>query len=165
MTDFGRFPGFRISDAPPMYSPVWMYIEIQVFAGFPELKIATFANTFRCFWTSGNPGFEQFRGARNRDFREEVPPLCGIGEPRFSRLPRSSSRISMARDLGDAAGQTYPRIVWPVIEAPVRPIGAFRAGMAGSAEPEIGASRAKFRRFEAPEHPIFRDFRDQVPAF
>ena len=53
----------------------------------------------------------------------------------------------MARDLGDAAEQTYPRIEWPVIEAPVRPIGAFRAGMAGSAEPEIGASRAKFRRF------------------
>ena len=112
-----------------------------------ELEIATFANTARCFWTSGNPGFEQFRGARNRDFREEVPPLCGIGEPRFSRLPRSSSRILVARDLGDAAGQTYPRIEWPVIEAPVRPIGAFRAGMAGSAEPEIGASRAKFRRF------------------
>ena len=53
----------------------------------------------------------------------------------------------MARDLGDATGQTYPRIEWPVIEAPVRPIGAFWAGMAGSAEPEIGASRAKFRRF------------------
>ena len=124
-----------------------MYLGIQVLAGCQELEIATFANTFRCFWTSGNPGFEQFRGARNRDFREEVPPLCGIGEPGFSRLPRSSSRISMARDLGDAAGQTYPRIEWPVIEAPVRPIGAFRAGMAGSAEPEIGASRAKFRRF------------------
>ena len=28
----------------------------------------------------------------------------------------------MARDLGDATGQTYPRIEWPVIEAPVRPI-------------------------------------------
>ena len=43
MTDFGRFPGFRISDAPPMYSPVLMYLEIQVLAGFPELEIATFA--------------------------------------------------------------------------------------------------------------------------
>ena len=53
----------------------------------------------------------------------------------------------MARDLGDAAGQTYPRIEWSVSGPPVRPIGAFRAGMAGSAEPEIGASRAKFRRF------------------
>ena len=53
----------------------------------------------------------------------------------------------MARDLGDAAGQTYPRTEWPVIEAPVRPIGALRAGMAGSVEPEIGASRDKFRRF------------------
>ena len=124
-----------------------MYLGIQVLAGCQELKIATFAITISCFRTSGNPGFEQFRGARNRDFREEVPPFCGIGEPRFSRLPRSSSRILMARDLGDAAGQTYPRIEWPVIEAPVRPIGAFRAGMAGSAEPEIGASRAKFRRF------------------
>ena len=124
-----------------------MYLGIQVLAGCQGLEIATFANTFRCFWASGNPGFEQFRGARNRDFREEVPPLCGIGEPRFSRLPRSSSRILMARDLGDAAGQTYPRIEWPVIEAPVRPIGVFRAGVAGPAEPEIGASSAKFRRF------------------
>ena len=53
----------------------------------------------------------------------------------------------MARDLGDATGQTYPRIEWPVIEAPVRQIGAFRAGIAGSAEPEIGASHTKFRRF------------------
>ena len=75
MTDFGRFPGFRISDAPPMYSPVLMYLEIQVFAGFPELKIATFANTFRCFEISGNPGFGRFPGARNRDFRDEVPPF------------------------------------------------------------------------------------------
>ena len=91
MTDFGRFPGFRISDAPPMYSPVLMYLEIQVFAGFPELKIATFANTFRCFEISGNPGFGRFQGleiatfakkfprfevAENpgfRDFREQVP--------------------------------------------------------------------------------------------
>ena len=100
MTDFGRSPGPRISAAPPTYSPVLMYLGIQVLAGCQGLEIATFANTFRCFWTSGNPGFEQFRGARNRDFREEVPPLCGIGEPRFSRLPRSSSRILMARDLG-----------------------------------------------------------------
>ena len=53
----------------------------------------------------------------------------------------------MARDLGDAAGQTYPRIEWSVSGHPVRPIGAFRAGMAGSAEPEIGAPRAKFRCF------------------
>ena len=91
MTDFGRFPGFRISDAPPTYSPVLMYLEIQVLAGFPELEIATFANTFRCFEISGNPGFGRFQGleiatfakkfprfevAENpgfRDFREQVP--------------------------------------------------------------------------------------------
>merc|ERR1712015_218238 len=30
MADFGRFPGFRISDAPPTYSPVLMYLEIQL---------------------------------------------------------------------------------------------------------------------------------------
>ena len=75
MADFGRFPGFRISAAPPTYSPVLMYLEIQVLAGFPELEIATFANTFRCFEISGNPGFGRFPGARNRDFRDEVPPF------------------------------------------------------------------------------------------
>ena len=75
MTDFGRFPGFRISDAPPTYSPVLMYLEIQVLAGFPELEVATFANTFHCFEISGNPGFGRFPGARNRDFRDEVPPF------------------------------------------------------------------------------------------
>ena len=53
----------------------------------------------------------------------------------------------MARDLGDAAGQTYPRIEWSVSGLPVRPIGAFRVGMAGSAELEIGAASTKFRRF------------------
>ena len=56
----------------------------------------------------------------------------------------------MARDLGDAAGQTYPRTEWPVIEAPVRPIGAFRAGMAGSAEPEIATFAMKFPHFGGP---------------
>ena len=75
MTDFGRFAGFRISDASPTYSPVLMYLEIQVLAGFPELEIATFANTLRRFEISGNPGFGRFPGARNRDFRDEVPPF------------------------------------------------------------------------------------------
>merc|ERR1712051_266347 len=73
MADFGRSPGPRISAEPPTYSPVLMYLGIQVLAGCQELEIATFANTVRCFWTSGNPGFEQFRGPRNRDFRDEVP--------------------------------------------------------------------------------------------
>ena len=63
----------------------------------------------------------------------------------------------MARDLGDAARQTYPRIEWPVTEAPVWPIGATRVGMAGSAEPEIGASRAKNRRFMVGEWRILDD--------
>ena len=75
MADFGRFPGSRISAAPPTYSPVLMYLGIQVLVGCLELEIATFANTLRCFETSGNPGFVWFPGARNRDFREEVPPF------------------------------------------------------------------------------------------
>ena len=53
----------------------------------------------------------------------------------------------MVRDLGDAAGQTYPRIERSVSGPPVRPIGAFRVGMAGSAGLEIGAFRTKFHRF------------------
>ena len=52
-----------------------MYLEIQDLVGFPELEIATFANMFRCFELSGNPGFVRFPGARNRDFREEIPPF------------------------------------------------------------------------------------------
>ena len=169
MTDFGRFPGFRISDAPPTYSPVLMYLEIQVFAGFPELKTATFANTFRCFEISGNPGFVRFPAAPNRDFREyvllfrctwkyrfceasrssseEIPPFWSTGKSNFSRLQRTSSRILMARDFGDAACQIYPRIGRSVSGPPVRPIRAFRVGMAGSAELETGASRTKFHRF------------------
>ena len=87
MADFGRFPGFRISDAPPTYSPVLMYLEIQLLAGFPELEIASFANTFRCFDVPGNPGFERLPGARNRDFREEIPPVRGAGESNFWQLP------------------------------------------------------------------------------
>ena len=91
MTDFGRFPGFRISDAPPMYSRVLMYLEIQVFAGFPELKIATFANTFRCFEISGNPGFARFPAAPNRDFREYVPLFRCTWKSRFWEASRRSS--------------------------------------------------------------------------
>ena len=53
----------------------------------------------------------------------------------------------MARDFGDAACQTYPRIGRSVSGPPVRPIRAFRVGMAGSAELETGASRTKFHRF------------------
>ena len=87
MADFGRFPGFRISDAPPTYSPVLMYLEFQILAGFPELEIASFANTFRCFDVPGNPGFERLPGARNRDFREEIPPFWGAGKSNFWRLP------------------------------------------------------------------------------
>ena len=68
-----------------------MYLEIQVLAGFPELEIASFANTFRCsmyleiqvlrgfpepeiatstkkFRRFGAPGYPIFG-----DFREQVP--------------------------------------------------------------------------------------------
>ena len=87
MADFGRFPGFRISDAPPTFSPVLMYLEIQLLAGFPELEIASFANTFRFFDVRGNTGFARLPGARNRDFREEIPPLWGAGKSNYWRLP------------------------------------------------------------------------------
>ena len=70
----------------------------------------------------------------------------------------------MARDLGDAAGQTYPRIEWPVTEAPVRPIRAFRVGMAGSAELETGASRTKFHRFMVLKWRILGDSPDSELA-
>ena len=79
MADFGRFPGFRISDAPPTYSPVLMYLEIQVLAGFPELEIASFANTFRCFDVPGNPGFGRLPGDRAKKFRRFEAP----GNPIF----------------------------------------------------------------------------------
>merc|ERR1712015_474980 len=117
-----------------------MYLGIQLLAGLPELEIASFANTFRCFDVPGNPGFARIPGARNRDFREEIPPFWGAGKSNFWRLPRASSRILMVRDLCDAAGQTQPRIERPVSGPPVRPIGAFRVGMAGSAGLEIGVS-------------------------
>ena len=89
MTDFGRFPGFRISDAPPTYSPVLMYLEIQVLAGFPELEFANFANTFRCFEISGNPGFVRFPAAPNRDFREYVLLFRCTWKSRFWEASRS----------------------------------------------------------------------------
>ena len=87
MADFGRFPGFRISDAPPTYSHVLIYIEIQLLAGFPELEIASFANTFRRFDVPRNPGFARLPGARNHDFREKIPPFRGAGKSNFWRLP------------------------------------------------------------------------------
>merc|ERR1712015_383882 len=83
MADFDRFPGFRISDAPPTYSPVFTYLEIQLLAGLPELEIAGFANTFRRFDVTGNPGFARLPGARNRDFRDEIPPFWAPGNPIF----------------------------------------------------------------------------------
>ena len=64
----------------------------------------------------------------------------------------------MVRDLGDAAGQTYPRIEWSVSGHPVRPIGAFRVGMAGSAGLEIGAFRPKFHRCLVRRRRILADF-------
>ena len=64
-----------------------MYLEIQILAGFPELEIASFANTFRRFDVPGNPGFARLPGARNRDFREEIPPFWGAGKSNFWRLP------------------------------------------------------------------------------
>merc|ERR1712015_505065 len=103
-----------------------MYLGIQLLAGLPELEIASFANTFRCFDVPGNPGFARIPGARNRDFREEIPPFWGAGKSNFWRLPRASSRILMVRDLCDAAGQPYPRIERCVSGPPVRQIGAFR---------------------------------------
>ena len=60
-----------------------MYLEIQILAGFPELEIASFANTFRRFDVPGNPGFARLPGARNRDFREEIPPFGAPGNPIF----------------------------------------------------------------------------------
>ena len=63
----------------------------------------------------------------------------------------------MVRDLGDAAGQTYPRVESSVSGPPVRPIGAFRVGMAGSAGLEIGAFRTKFHRFMARKWRILGD--------
>merc|ERR1712015_332340 len=60
MAGFGRFPGFRISDAPPTYSAVLMYLEIQVLRGFPELEITTSARKFRRFGVPGNPNIGDF---------------------------------------------------------------------------------------------------------
>ena len=79
----------------------------------------------------------------------------------------------MARDLGDAGGQTSPRIERSVSGSPVRPIGAFKAGMAGSAEPEIATFANTFRCFDVPGNPGFarlpgarnRDFREEIPPF
>ena len=65
MADFGRFPGSRISAAPPTYSPVLMYLGTQVLAGCPEPEIATFAKKPPRFEVAGNPGF--------RDIRDQVP--------------------------------------------------------------------------------------------
>ena len=70
----------------------------------------------------------------------------------------------MARDLGDAAGQAYPRIEWSVSGHPVRPIGAFRVGMAGSAVLEIGAFRTKSHRFMARKWRILADSPDSELA-
>ena len=70
----------------------------------------------------------------------------------------------MARDLGDAAGQTYPRTEWSVSGHPVRPIGAFRVGMAGSAGLEIGAFRTKFHRFMVRKWRILGDSPDSELA-
>ena len=137
-----------------------MYLVIQILAGFPELEIATFAKMLRCFEISGNTGFGRFPGARNRDFREEVPPLSSTGKYGFSRLPRSISRILLARDSGDAAGQTYPLIERSVSGPPVRPIVAFRVGIDGSAGLEIGAFRIKFNRFMVRKWRILADSPD-----
>ena len=71
----GNSPDSELATPHRRIFPVSMYLEIQVLAGFPELEIATFANTFRCFDVPGNPGFGRFPGARNRDFRDEVPPF------------------------------------------------------------------------------------------
>merc|ERR1712015_463357 len=82
-----RIPNYR---RPPTYSPILMYLGIQILAGFPQLEIASFAsfaNTFRRFGVPGNPGSARLRGARNRDFREEIPPFWGAGESNFWRLP------------------------------------------------------------------------------
>ena len=70
----------------------------------------------------------------------------------------------MVRDLGDAAGQTYPRIERSVSGPPVRPIGAFRVGMAGSAGLEIGAFRTKFHRFMVRKWRILPDSPDSELA-
>ena len=70
----------------------------------------------------------------------------------------------MVRDLGDAAGQTYPRIERSVSGSPVRPIGAFRVGMAASAGLEIGAFRTKFHRFMARKWRILADSPDSELA-
>ena len=83
MTDFGRFPGFRISDAPPTYSPVLMYLEIQVLAGFPELEIATFTKTFRCFEISGNTRFGCSRELVIATFAMPFPRFEVPGNPGF----------------------------------------------------------------------------------
>ena len=70
----------------------------------------------------------------------------------------------MVRDLGDKAGQTYPRIERSVSGPPARPIGAFRVGMAGSAGLEIGAFRTKFHRFMARKWRISADAPDSELA-
>ncbi len=70
----------------------------------------------------------------------------------------------MVRDLGDAAGQTYPRIESSVSGPPVRPIGAFRVGMAGSAGLEIGTFRTKFHRFMVRKWRILADSPDSELA-
>ena len=70
----------------------------------------------------------------------------------------------MVRDLGDAAGQTYPRIERSVSGPPVRQIGAFRVGMAGSAGLEIGAFRTKFHCFMVRKWRILADSPDSELA-
>ena len=61
-----------------------MYLEIQLLAGLPELEIASFANTFRCFDVRGSPGFARLPGARNRDFHEKKFRRFGApGNPHF----------------------------------------------------------------------------------
>merc|ERR1712015_453042 len=64
MADFGRFPGFRISDPPPTYSPV--------------------------FDVPRNPTFGRSPGARNREFRDYVPAFRCTWESWFCEASRSS---------------------------------------------------------------------------
>ena len=70
----------------------------------------------------------------------------------------------MVRDLGDAAGQTYPRIERSVSGLPVRPIGAFRVGMTGPVGLEIGAFRTNFHRLTARKCRILADSQDSELA-
>ena len=98
MADFGRFPGFRISDAPPTYSPVLMYLEIQVLGGFPELERRNSAllrhREIQFFATSTNK-FPHFDGPRF--WRRGLPDLSADRKVRF-RTPGSTDSGIPGRD-------------------------------------------------------------------